>query len=597
MSRKLVGLTVLLVIALTQVVPALANDQVRIEAGGDTSECEPESPNEWHWVINQVDPPSMCPEEIYVNWSDGEETVPLQKITGKTCHYVTDSHGWEPNVYLGAYAYIDPAWVEGNGQFVLSHRPCDEEEEPCKPSLKVCKYNDLNGNGNKDAGETLISWGYTLEINGQESHITSPDGDCKSIELDEGDVWSVIEDTKSGWESTTPTGVNGTAQCSEQVAIFGNKEQPPTPETECVDLQADMDLSKVEKGDTVNFTIIGENEDGYRAELNGSKLTEGSATFAYTFENYGKFSFQAYVLGPEGWVNGPQCAEVVNIKPEKPEPWLTSVGFGAFCLEAGGNWTPLDGAQHGAFITATLTGPSTVPVWEGPTGVTGFTSRYEARINTVDSMTASNDMGFPFLGYYEVAQLKDRPDNWLKNPGSAAWPVSFPQGLSAEGDYKTFVGLFDCRNGGDQEDDDEEVGKGLGRASGTSAEIVNVLTIQGYEGVPVIQLEDWNILPSNGMFGLSPDERIIEAHLDTPRGKPDVGSQIKAMEIGQLAGFGEETYIAIDRFQIPQRDTGNDLQQIAAGLSSGQRALVTCGGSWTGTAYSHLTVVILTPSS
>lgn len=466
MYRKAISLVVVLVV-LTQVVPALANanDQVRIDAGGDTSECELESPNEWHWVINQVDPPSRCPGEIYINWSDGEETVPLQKVTGKTCHYVTSSHGWEPNVYLGAYAFIDPSWVEGNGQFVLSHRPCEEEEPEPQPTC-------LSASGEPSKAEVPY-WYEILEV-----EVRDPDGLISgyTVRLD-GDETSVTNPV--GWETqivVTGTHTIEVGLVTEEETLYFEackmttqaEEAPEEPEPAvCKSLSRD--------GDEVTVTLSGDLEAVKRVEIReGSKIQAsrswevGKTSHSFVIKDAEDMDLSAWIILTDGGELAPPEACILE---GEDKPWFTSVGFGVFCEEAGGNWTPLDGEQHGAFITATLEGPSTVPVWKGQTGVDGMTTRYEARINTVTSLTSTNSMGYPHIGFYELAH--ERPSNWLENPGSAAWPVSFPQSLSAEGDYKTFVGLFDCRNG-DQED--EEVVPYLGPSgTGETGELVGEL--------------------------------------------------------------------------------------------------------------------------
>lgn len=93
----------------------------------------------------------------------------------------------------------------------------------------------------------------------------------------------------------------------------------PTPPAgaECVDLIPDKDLSTIEVGDTVHFTIEGQNEDNWRATVNGTEIVSGAAEFDYTFEDYGSYVFQAEVHGTNGWVDGSQCAEEVVL--EMPE--------------------------------------------------------------------------------------------------------------------------------------------------------------------------------------------------------------------------------------------------------------------------------------
>ncbi len=97
-------------------------------------ECEEESPNEWHFIINQIDTEESPPSSIFVEWDNGQNaTVPLSKLSGQTAHYSTTLHQ-DANV-TDATAEIYDDW---DGQFNLSHGPCEEEENgvPC-PELTV----------------------------------------------------------------------------------------------------------------------------------------------------------------------------------------------------------------------------------------------------------------------------------------------------------------------------------------------------------------------------------------------------------------------------------------------------------------------------
>ena len=74
---------------------------------------------EWHFVITQTSA-QQAPATIMVTFSDGQATVPLNKVTGGTAHYY-----WYENLdstVVSATAVIDSAWT---GQFNLSHGPCN----------------------------------------------------------------------------------------------------------------------------------------------------------------------------------------------------------------------------------------------------------------------------------------------------------------------------------------------------------------------------------------------------------------------------------------------------------------------------------------
>ncbi|MGD2145770.1 MAG: hypothetical protein PVH41_03635, partial [Anaerolineae bacterium] len=112
-----------------------------------------------------------------------------------------------------------------------------------------------------------------------------------------------------------------------------------------------------------------------------------------------------------------------------------------------------------------------------------------------------------------------------------------------------------------------------GRATESAAPVVNSLTLEGHEARDVVQLDSWDGLPAAGHFGLSPDGRVIGGHLDDAHGSPDVGAWISGMEVGDRAGLGVESYVAVKKLLVRQSgDPGSDLQSIADGLEDGQRA-------------------------
>jgi len=81
-------------------------------------ECEEESPNEWHWVINGVS--GTAPASIIAHFATGDVTVYLDKVTGGVAHY---THFGNLNDFLvapGATAEYDGGYI----RFNLSHGPC-----------------------------------------------------------------------------------------------------------------------------------------------------------------------------------------------------------------------------------------------------------------------------------------------------------------------------------------------------------------------------------------------------------------------------------------------------------------------------------------
>ena len=129
--------------------------------------CEKEHPNEWHFVINQIESESKAPASIHVTWSNtNDATILLDKFTGKVAHYRTTEN--LDSTVTNATANIYSEWSEGkgNGQFNLSHGPCCTPPEETG-SITICKIIiDENGDivdGNENDGEFTISG---IEING-----------------------------------------------------------------------------------------------------------------------------------------------------------------------------------------------------------------------------------------------------------------------------------------------------------------------------------------------------------------------------------------------------------------------------------------------
>jgi len=133
----------LLMSALALTMPAFAQlsnvqiDSHNIDASHMPYPCETETPNEWHFVITQIDEPNNeppyqnVPSLITVQWGTtyGPVDIPLEKFTGKTAHYRLAAVPPVPTTPIEvteAYTYIYPAWEEGNGNFNLSHAPCSD---------------------------------------------------------------------------------------------------------------------------------------------------------------------------------------------------------------------------------------------------------------------------------------------------------------------------------------------------------------------------------------------------------------------------------------------------------------------------------------
>jgi uncharacterized surface anchored protein len=111
----------------------------------------------------------------------------------------------------------------------------------CNGCLQICKYEDKNGNGQKDYGESYLSgWEFTVtNSNGYSKTVTTGDG--VSTSCGDGDYcvticdlaagqYTITETPKDGWTNTDPTDgslkktVSVTCGTTEKVQ-FGNQRQ------------------------------------------------------------------------------------------------------------------------------------------------------------------------------------------------------------------------------------------------------------------------------------------------------------------------------------------------------------------------------------
>jgi hypothetical protein len=91
--------------------------------------------------------------------------------------------------------------------------------------LFIGKFIDLNANGSKDEGEPMISWDYTLTLDGKTEEVSSPADGWYSKLYFEGAEFSVEEETLEGWVATTPTSVSEVLD-DDVYILFGNRQVP-----------------------------------------------------------------------------------------------------------------------------------------------------------------------------------------------------------------------------------------------------------------------------------------------------------------------------------------------------------------------------------
>lgn len=102
---------------------------------------------------------------------------------------------------------------------------------PGKHTIIVNKFNDLNGDGKREANEPLLpNWQFTLAgKNITETQKTSQSGSTTFTGLDDGQ-YTITETMQPGWRSTT--GISQTVSIGpDQTVMFGNQQITPPPTT------------------------------------------------------------------------------------------------------------------------------------------------------------------------------------------------------------------------------------------------------------------------------------------------------------------------------------------------------------------------------
>jgi len=137
--------------------------------------CEEENPMEWHWVITGIDDADDAPEEITVYFSSGEETVGLEKVTGKTAHYRWNGNLGDTLEEPGATAVYDGDYINFN----LSHGPCVVPLEVTKTAVTsydrewtwdIEKTADQDDLGLLEDGE-IETVNYTITVEGESEDV------------------------------------------------------------------------------------------------------------------------------------------------------------------------------------------------------------------------------------------------------------------------------------------------------------------------------------------------------------------------------------------------------------------------------------------
>lgn len=224
--------------------------------------------------------PLLAGWTIYLDLNNNAQLDPGEpsSVTDVNGHYQFDS------LSFGSY-YVrevnQPGWIEttpyhNNASWYVTLSAEQSEvmdvdfgnqpvEQPQTGTLTICKYDDLDHDGQIGEGEPLINWEMTVqktdeEVKAEPETVETTEGECKMISgLDLGE-YAVTEDAKDGWTRSYPADSDTqTIDLSEEVPAatinFLNYEtpQPDEPKLE-IDKSNDSSAPQL-PGTDVTYSI------------------------------------------------------------------------------------------------------------------------------------------------------------------------------------------------------------------------------------------------------------------------------------------------------------------------------------------------------
>lgn len=306
--------------------------------------------------------------------------------------------------------------VRSNGEIIKYW----EYEAPQVGSIAGIKFNDLNGNGTRDAGEPgLANWKIYLTSTTVDSTLTNESGNYSFINLTPGN-YVVSEQTQAGWLQTAPAG----GSYSVSVAAGQN----------LVDIHfGNFRLGQISgvKFEDINGNGIKDPSDpvlmGWRIRIAGSItdsiLTASNGTFS--FSNLQPGSYTVSEVLQSGWV---------QTKPTSPSTYSVTINTSGQIV---------DNLEFGNFKFATVSG---IKFWDrnrngvrdaGEEGLENWEIKLTGLVTGMRS-TITNS-----AGEYTFSNLT--ADNYtLTETAKPSWVMTIaPSSLIA-----TSGGLYDNRNFG-----------------------------------------------------------------------------------------------------------------------------------------------------
>jgi len=254
----------------------------------------------------------LVPPASYSPGSFPYQTAHAPAVTSFTYTIPLSEIGAVPGdtVYIAAHAEVsngtqsETAWA-GTGQWpglLFAHVIQECVDEPNPADLTVIKFNDLNGNGEKDEGEPVISGIDFTATMGETvlTETTDANGTVVFVDLADG-TYTVSETLPEGWVATTEIPFDISVVAGQDATVYvGNQEiiVPPDP----------ADLTVIKFNDLNGNGVMDEGEPvisgiDFTATMGETVLTETTdANGTVVFVDLADGTYTVSETLPEGWV-------------------------------------------------------------------------------------------------------------------------------------------------------------------------------------------------------------------------------------------------------------------------------------------------------
>jgi len=186
----------------------------------------------------------------FSSWMSANAVVLISDANGMACADLPPgSHHRVDELVTPGWLQTEPAaWNHGSLAFYFVEYTVVEGQttnlvfgnhQPPPPTGRVCvaKYEDLDGDGQRDANEPLLpGWTFHLGVNGSATLTTGPKGSaCTLVPVG---AYTMTEQPQADWINTDPAGTPAKPYTvvADQVVnlLFGNQYVPPPPGRVCV---------------------------------------------------------------------------------------------------------------------------------------------------------------------------------------------------------------------------------------------------------------------------------------------------------------------------------------------------------------------------